>query len=45
VPGSEPDDGRDDGREAHGSTRVNVREREVDGTSRAGNRNDEEGHE
>jgi hypothetical protein len=30
-PGSEPEDGRDDGREAHGTTRVNVTEREVDG--------------
>jgi hypothetical protein len=44
-PSSEPDDGRDDGREAHGMTRVNVTEREVDGTSRVGNRINEEGHE
>ena len=42
---SEPDDGGDDGREAHGSARVNVTERERDGTSRVGNGNNEEGHE
>ena len=38
---SEPDDGR----EAHGTLRVNVTEREVDGTSRVGNGNNKESHE